>query len=478
MVPSSAASGWRWVLRRRAGTQQRCDSCEPARPSIELHVGVTDVGARRQNHHGADSRRRIRSTAFEGGRHSGDTAVCPYSVGESGSRTTMHTGYAVIQAVRDLKHQIAEKASRKVTRSAPAARLPIRRNPRNMRATASRAHFAEVEVDTELGHARVVKYLAAHDSGRIINPLTAAGQVRAGPPWASAWRCTKNCCTTHAWTAAERRLLWARVMTHLDTPEIEVIFVETEDQYGPFGAKTIGESSNIPSVAAVGKRHLQRHRAAHQRSAHTRDKLIGGAGMRAFSNANPNDLRKAVAMLGQAAGKSASIVGGGSDLLGMVKEHLVAPDVSSFEIHPGAGSGRAQRGGVKIGGLITLDTLSRHPAHSQRIHGVGGSRREGRDAADPQRRNARGQRLPAAVVLVFSQRLSVFEERRKYLLLGLGRESTACHFRWRPQLYRASFRHGSSAGSSRCAISYRGAIRRARRSRIRVFPTAARGRRT
>ena len=43
----------------------------------------------------------------------------------------------------------------------------------------------------------------------------------------------------------------ARVMTHLDTPEIDVLFVETEDQYGPFGAKSIGESSIVPSVAAV-----------------------------------------------------------------------------------------------------------------------------------------------------------------------------------------------------------------------------------
>ena len=51
--------------------------------------------------------------------------------------------------------------------------------------------------------------------------------------------------------------------------------------------------------------------------------------MRAFSNANPKSVREAVSMLSQAheQGHSASIVGGGSDLLGMVKEHLVAPDV-------------------------------------------------------------------------------------------------------------------------------------------------------
>ncbi len=39
----------------------------------------------------------------------GDTETCPYSVGESGSRTTIMTGYAVVEAAHDLKKQIAEK---------------------------------------------------------------------------------------------------------------------------------------------------------------------------------------------------------------------------------------------------------------------------------------------------------------------------------------------------------------------------------
>ena len=39
------------------------------------------------------------------------------------------------------------------------------------------AHFAEVEVDTDTGRVRVVRYVAAQDSGRIINPQTALNQV-------------------------------------------------------------------------------------------------------------------------------------------------------------------------------------------------------------------------------------------------------------------------------------------------------------
>ncbi len=86
--------------------------------------------------------------------------------------------------------------------------------------------------------------------------------------------------------------------------------------------------------------------------------------MKAFANANPRDLRQAVAMLRQAReqGRSASIVAGGSDLLGMVKERLVAPDVLvNLKAINGLDQVAAQGDGVKIGGLITLDALSRDP---------------------------------------------------------------------------------------------------------------------
>ena len=84
--------------------------------------------------------------------------------------------------------------------------------------------------------------------------------------------------------------------------------------------------------------------------------------MKAFTNANPRDLHEAVTLLNQThqQGRSASIVGGGSDLLGMVKEHLVAPDVLvNLKAIRGLDQIETQRGNVKIGGLITLDALSR-----------------------------------------------------------------------------------------------------------------------
>jgi xanthine dehydrogenase YagS FAD-binding subunit len=85
--------------------------------------------------------------------------------------------------------------------------------------------------------------------------------------------------------------------------------------------------------------------------------------MKALINRNPRDLRQAVTFAEQARanGSQAMIAGGGSDLLGMVKDRIVAPDIL---IHLRAIKGldqvTAAGGAVNIGGQITLDALSHH----------------------------------------------------------------------------------------------------------------------
>lgn len=85
--------------------------------------------------------------------------------------------------------------------------------------------------------------------------------------------------------------------------------------------------------------------------------------MKGFSNANARDPRHAATLARQALreGRRAVFAGGGSDLLALVKDQIVQPDVI---IHLGgvAGGGRVESSpaGLTIGGLVTLDTLSRH----------------------------------------------------------------------------------------------------------------------
>src|SRR5206468_1409638 len=141
-----------------------------------LHVGVTDVGTGAKTTLGLIAAEALGVPLERIDVVWGDTDRCPYSVGESGSRTTNFTGHAVVEAANDLKRQIADKglptgADVLVATATPNPALP------NLARTSFAAHFVAVEVDVDVGHVRIVKYVAAHDSGRIVNPLTATSQV-------------------------------------------------------------------------------------------------------------------------------------------------------------------------------------------------------------------------------------------------------------------------------------------------------------
>jgi len=86
--------------------------------------------------------------------------------------------------------------------------------------------------------------------------------------------------------------------------------------------------------------------------------------MRPFTNAPARDVRHAATLLrdAHAAGKSTAVAGGGSDLLGMVKDGVVAPDmVVSLRSVKGADQVTHTRGETRIGGLITLARLAADP---------------------------------------------------------------------------------------------------------------------
>jgi len=165
----------------------------------------------------------------------------------------MLTGYAVVEAARDLKRQVADKG---LPASGTVLTAMANSNPSvagGKVRSAFGAHFVEVEVDTAVGHVRVLKYVAVHESGRIMNPLTASGQVKGavqmGIGMALHEELMYDLRSGQPLTAG---YYGHRVSTHMDAPEIEVIFVQSDDGYGAFGSKSIGEAGKIPAVAAVG----------------------------------------------------------------------------------------------------------------------------------------------------------------------------------------------------------------------------------
>jgi CO/xanthine dehydrogenase Mo-binding subunit len=223
-----------------------------AKGQYTLYVGVTDIGTAAKTTMGMIAAEELGVDLSKIDVMSGDTATCPYSVGESGSRTTTHTGLAVVEAVRALKKQIAERG---LPQGNDELRAAVSTNP-NLGALARNsfvAHFAQVEVDTITGHVRVTDFLGAHDSGRIVNPLTAESQVKGGVTMGLGMALHEELrYDKHTGLPVSAGYYHARIMTHMDVPNVRVLFVETEDQYGPFGAKTLGELTIIPTVAAVG----------------------------------------------------------------------------------------------------------------------------------------------------------------------------------------------------------------------------------
>jgi xanthine dehydrogenase YagS FAD-binding subunit len=110
--------------------------------------------------------------------------------------------------------------------------------------------------------------------------------------------------------------------------------------------------------------------------------------MKSFTNANAKDLNNAVALIKQArdANKSVAIAGGGSDLLGMMKERLITPDVLvSLRAIKGLDQVKAAPGGgVTLGGQITLAALAANATVRERYTVLAEA---AQDVATPQIRN-------------------------------------------------------------------------------------------
>jgi xanthine dehydrogenase molybdenum-binding subunit len=240
-----------------------------------LYVGVTDVGPGAKTTMNMIAADELGVSMDKVTVVWGDTDLCPYSVGESGSRTTIQTGQAVIEAVRDLKKQIAEKGMPTGTALLRANASPTPR-AEGKRRDCFGAHFVEVEVDTELGTVKFLKYVAVHESGRIMNPLTAVSQIKGGVGMGIGMALHENMIydqrTGHPVVTG---YYFDRVPTHLDVPDVDVEFIEADDGYGPYGAKSVGESGMIQTPAAISNAIYNAIGRRIKDLPITRDKVLG-----------------------------------------------------------------------------------------------------------------------------------------------------------------------------------------------------------
>jgi CO/xanthine dehydrogenase Mo-binding subunit len=242
---------------------------------------------------------------------SGDTAITPFDLGTFASRVTYISGNAVKAGAEDVRNQLFAFVSEQLEANvsdlvARDGRIFVKGSPgrgvtfaqavkdclyskqglhiigrgnynpdtvmvnqktyegHSSPAYAFGVDIAEVEVDRETGHVRVVRIGGAHDCGQAINPMAAEGQLQGAAVMGLGQTLYEELATENG-QVMNPSFLEYKLPTAVDVPEHSVELVQKPDPGGPFGAKGMSEGSIIaPSPAisnavyhAVGVRFME-----------------------------------------------------------------------------------------------------------------------------------------------------------------------------------------------------------------------------
>jgi putative selenate reductase molybdopterin-binding subunit len=168
----------------------------------------------------------------------------------------------VADAIRLVNRQAVAPDGRSVTLDAIARHALHHENQEQIMAVASyqspvapppfAAQFAEVTVDIETGRLVVDKLVMAVDSGVIVNPVTASGQIEGGMTQALGYAVCEEMRYDDDGSPRERDLRNYHIFRAHEMPELGTIFVETYELSHPFGVKAVAEIPMDGVAPAVG----------------------------------------------------------------------------------------------------------------------------------------------------------------------------------------------------------------------------------
>ena len=226
----------------------------------------------------------------------GDTDSCPWSHGSLASNTMFRVGWATREATRDAKRQLLEVAARDMfdgcdiqdleitdgyvhkagrlsseisvsdvlnalrsdtlgQTSSITGRPAVPMPPSTTFARHFGAHFVEVEVDVETGKIVLLDYLASQDSGTVVNPQVLKNQVIGGAICGAGFAIYEHLVFDKDTGAIKNaNLLDYKLLRAADFPhEAEVLFGNSYDPVGPFGARGAGEAPIAASISAISQ---------------------------------------------------------------------------------------------------------------------------------------------------------------------------------------------------------------------------------
>ena len=170
------------------------------------------------------------------------------------SRATALVGLAVINAAKALKEDLKTKKLKDLigktysgqftcdwtTKPGVTDREPVIHY--------SYGYAAQVCILDDSGN--IVKMIAAHDAGKIMNPMLFEGQIHGGVHMGLGYALSEDLLMKDGFLVSEKMRDLQILRAH-ETPEIIVKGVEVKDPVGPYGAKGIGEIGLVPTAAAV-----------------------------------------------------------------------------------------------------------------------------------------------------------------------------------------------------------------------------------
>lgn len=256
--------------------------------SIQVQLGATEIGQ------GADtvfSQMAAETTGISFGKvfivSSQDTDTAPFDTGAYASRQTYVTGMAVKKCGEALKARILDYASFMLD-GRPAAELDVDHDFVVEKATgkelmdmatlavtafyslersehitaevtnqckdnsfASGCCFVDVEVDMPLGQVTVKEIVNVHDSGMLMNPKLAEAQVHGGMSMGLGYGLSEEFIYSDKGKPLNDNLLDYKIPTAMDTPDLNVKFIQLQDPTGPYGNKSLGEPPAIPVAPAL-----------------------------------------------------------------------------------------------------------------------------------------------------------------------------------------------------------------------------------
>ncbi len=230
-----------------------------------------------------------------------DTGVAPYDMGATGSQTLLNNGRAVVEASAQIATELKALAADHLEAAAadivladghasvagtPGAKVSIAElagvaaegrllighgsaapldapplvgatcvGDQGMAAWVApqfSCHAVRVRLDRDTGVARVMAVGAGHDSGTIINPVGATGQVEGGVLMGIGQALTEVTRYGEDGRQLNPALLEYKLQTAADAPEITTRFVQSANaEAGPRGAKGLAEAPNVPTAAAI-----------------------------------------------------------------------------------------------------------------------------------------------------------------------------------------------------------------------------------